>query len=160
MRTLKIMRTLTTLLTLTTHLTLKISVCARNPNYYTTQVIKSAQRKAFPDEYLALQRQRELPKKTKLLGLRPWLDEEGLMRCDGSLKYAEFLTEDARFPIILPRKNCITKLIVKHYHEKDNHTGGREEIRQWEKECNAKEEKLKLQNKLWPLSHRSDFDSP
>ena len=119
----------------------------------TFQVIRSAQRKAFPDEYLALQRQRELPKKSKLLGLRPWLDEEGQMRCDGRLKYAEFLPHDARFPIILPRKNCVTKLIVKHYHEKGNHAGGtnqtlatlstrfwiicgREEIREWEKECN------------------------
>ena len=35
------------------------------------QVIKGAQRKAYPDEYLALQRQRELPKKSKLLGLQP-----------------------------------------------------------------------------------------
>lgn len=75
------------------------------------------------------------------------------MRCDGCLKYAEFLPHDARFPIILPRKNCVTKLIVKHYHEKGNHAGGtnqtlatlstcfwiicgREEIREWEKECN------------------------
>ena len=68
------------------------------------QVIRGAQRKAFPDEYLALQRQRELPKKSKLLGLQPWLDEEGQMRYDGRLKYAEFLPQDARFPIILPRK--------------------------------------------------------
>ena len=75
------------------------------------------------------------------------------MRCDGRLKYAEFLPQDARFPIILPRKNCVTKLIVKHCHEKENHAGGtnqllaalstrlwiifgREEIREWEKECN------------------------
>ncbi|XP_068757969.1 uncharacterized protein [Montipora capricornis] len=106
------------------------------------QVIKGAQRKAYPDEYL--------PKKSKLLGLQPWLDEEGQMRCDGRLKYAEFLPQDARFPINLPRKNCV---IVKHYHEKDNHAGGtnqmlaalstrswiisgREEIREWEKEGN------------------------
>ena len=34
------------------------------------QVIRGAQRKAFPDEYLALQRQRELPKKSKLLGIQ------------------------------------------------------------------------------------------
>ena len=117
------------------------------------EVIRGAQRKASPDEYLALQRKRELPKKSKLLGLQPWLDEEGQMRCDGRLKYAEVLPQDARFPIILRRKNCVTKLIVKHYHEKDNHAGGssqllaalsarlwiisgREEIREWEKECN------------------------
>ena len=114
------------------------------------QVIKGAQRKAFPNEYLALQRQRELPKKSKLLGLQPWLDEEGQMRCDGRLRYAEFLPQDARFPIILPRKSHVTKLIVKHCHEKDNHAGGtnqllaalstrfwiisgREEVLEWEK---------------------------
>ena len=117
------------------------------------QVIRLAQRKAFPDEYLALQRQRQLPKKSKLLGLPPWLDEEDQMRCDGRLKYAESLPQDSRLPIILPCKSCATKLIVKHYHEKDNHAGGtnqllvalstrfwiisgREEIREWEKECN------------------------
>ena len=75
------------------------------------------------------------------------------MRCDGRLKYAEYLPQDARFPIIPPRKNCVTKLIVKHYHEKNNHASGtnqllaalstrfwiisgREKIREWEKECN------------------------
>ena len=63
------------------------------------------------------------------------------------------LSEDARFPIILPRKNQVTKLIVKHYHERGKHASGtnqtlaalssrfwiisgREEIREWEKECN------------------------
>ena len=111
------------------------------------------QRKPFLDEYFALQRQRELPKKSKLLGLQPWLDQEGQMRCDGRLKYAEFLPQDARFTIILPHKNCVTKLIVKHYHEKDDHAGvtnqllaalstrfwiisAHEEIREWEKKCN------------------------
>ena len=43
------------------------------------QGIRGAQREASADEYLALQRQRELPKKSKLLGLQPWLDEEGQM---------------------------------------------------------------------------------
>ena len=43
------------------------------------KVITGAQRKAYPDEYLALQRQRELPKQSKLLGLQPWLDKEGQM---------------------------------------------------------------------------------
>ena len=75
------------------------------------------------------------------------------MRCDSRLKYAEFLSHDARFPIILPRKHQVTKLIVKYFHEEGNHASGtnqtlavlstrfwiisgREEIREWEKECN------------------------
>ena len=40
------------------------------------QVIKSAQREAFPEEYLTLQRRKELPKNSKLLAFRPRLDEE------------------------------------------------------------------------------------
>ena len=117
------------------------------------QVIKSAQREAFPEEYLALQHRKELPKNSKLLAFRPRLDEEGQMRCDSQLKYAEFLSHDARFPIILPRKHQVTKLIVKYFHEEGNHASGtnqtlavlsarfwiicgREEIREWEKECN------------------------
>ena len=117
------------------------------------QAIKSAQREAFPEEYLALQRRKELPKNSKLLAFRPRLDEEGQMRCDSRLKYAEFLSHDARFPIILPRKHQVTKLIVKYFHEEGNHASGtnqtlavlstrfwiisgHEEIREWEKECN------------------------
>ena len=64
----------------------------------------------------------------KELSSQPWLDEESQMRCDGRLKHAEFLPQDARFPIILPQKNCVTKLIVKHYHEKDNYTGGMNQL--------------------------------
>lgn len=101
------------------------------------EVIKGAQRNAFPEEYLTPQ---------------PCFHEENQMRCDGCLKYAEFQPQDARFSIMLPRKNCVTKLILKH-HENDNHAvvtnqmlvalstcfwniSGREEIREWENECN------------------------
>ena len=71
---------------------------------------------------------------------------------DGQLTYAEFLSYDVRYPIILPRKNWITKLIIKHHHELGNHNAGtnqtwsslstrfwiiaaREAILEWEKEC-------------------------
>ena len=40
---------------------------------------------------------------TKPENEKPRLDEDGQMRCDSRLKYAEFLSHDARFPIILPR---------------------------------------------------------
>ena len=99
------------------------------------------------------------------------------MRCDRHLKYAEYLPQDAHFPIILPCKNCVTKLIVKH-HEKNNHASGTNQCWQLYQHAsgsflvvkksgngrrnamNVKEEKLKLQDKLWPLSHRSDLDYP
>ena len=139
------------------------------------QVIKSAHREAFPEEYLALQRRKELLKNSKLLAFPPRLDEEGQMRCDRRLKYAEFLSHDARFPIILPRKHQVTKLIVKHFHEEGNHASatnqtlavlstrfwiisGHEEIREWGRSVmSAAGGRPKLQSKLWHPFHRSDF---
>ena len=116
------------------------------------ELIKSAQKTAFPKEYTALDQKKELPRHSKLLALNPRLDEDGLMRSDSRLKYSEFISHDTRYPIILQRKNWITKLIVKAYHEDSNHgrtnyvlaslsskywiISARDEIREWENECN------------------------
>ena len=115
-------------------------------------IIKEMQKKEFNEEYTALVKKKELPKHSKLLGLCPKLDSEGIIRSDGRLIYAEFLPYDVRYPIILPQKNWVTKLIIKHYHELGNHIAGtnqtlaslstrfwiiaaREAILEWEKEC-------------------------
>ena len=135
-------------------------------------MIKTAQQ-AFPEEYTTLCCQRELPKNSKLLGLKPRLDEEGLIRSEHQLRYAEFLSEDARFPIILPRKNQVTKLIDNHYHEKGKHASGinqtlaalssqfwiifgREEIREWGKECNERVQNRFDKDTGWGLKSRRD----
>ena len=116
------------------------------------QIIHHTQVIEFTDEWKALSCGKTLPSSSKLLGFQPKLDEDGLIRSDGRLKHAEFLPYDMRYPIILPRRNWVTKLIVKEFHERGNHaTGtnqtlaalstrywllaGREEIREWEKEC-------------------------
>ena len=116
------------------------------------QLIKFTQIAEFPEEWKALSNGKALPSGSKLLGLHPKLDDDGLMRSDGRLKYAKFLSYDVRFPVILPRNSWVTKLLVKEYHEKGNHaTGtnqtlaalstrywilsGREVIREWEREC-------------------------
>jgi len=74
------------------------------------------------------------------------------MRSDGQLKYAEFLPYDTRCPIILPKKNSVTRPIVKHNHKLRNHSTGtnhtlsflssrywilaaREAIIEWKQEC-------------------------
>jgi hypothetical protein len=109
---------------------------------------------AYPAENRALQQGKQLPISSKILGLRPTIDEDGLMRSQGRLENAELLSYDARYPVILPRKSPATTLIIKHHHEKANHAAGtnqtlanmstrywmpagREAIREWEKECNA-----------------------
>ena len=66
------------------------------------QITKNAQYKAFHDEYVALQKGKQLPINSKLLGLCPRFDEDGIIRSDSQLQYAEFLPYDVRYPIILP----------------------------------------------------------
>ena len=116
------------------------------------QLIQHAQMTEFAEEWKALFSRKPLPGNSKLLGLQPKLDDDGLMRSDGRLTHAEFLSYDVRFPIILPRRSWVTKLIIKAQYEKGNHaTGtnhtlsalssrfwiqsGREAIREWEREC-------------------------
>ena len=129
-------------------------------------IIKEMQRKVFKEEYLSLANHKQLPTSSKLLGLCPKLDSEGVMRSDGRLTYAEFLPYDIRYPIILPRKNWVTKLIVKHHHELGNHCAGtnqtlsllstrfwiisaREEIIEWERECTiCKRRKAKVAQQI------------
>ena len=117
-------------------------------------IIKDMQRKEYAKEYLELQKGKNLSPHSKILSLCPKLDEDGVLRLDTRLKYIEFLPYDVRHPILLPRRNWVTKLIVKHFHEKGNHNSGtnqtlsllstkywivaaREEIIEWEKECNT-----------------------
>ena len=89
---------------------------------------------------------------SKLLALKPQLDDDGLIRSDGRLTNAQFISYDVRHPVILPRKSWVTKLIIKDAHEKGNHAFGnnqtlailsarywiisaREAIQEWEREC-------------------------
>ena len=113
--------------------------------------IRLAQQEEFQEEIRALKSGRELPGKSKFLPLKPILDKEGILRCDGRLRYADCLPWESRHPIILPRNHRITKLIIKDSHEKNEHGGtnqvlaqlssrywivsAREAIREWEKEC-------------------------
>ena len=82
----------------------------------------------------------------------PRLDDDGIIRADMQLKYAKFLPCNTRYPIILPRKSWVTKLIIKHHHELGGHSmgtnqtlpslsskywilAGREAIIEWEHKC-------------------------
>ena len=61
-----------------------------------SHIVKIMQQEIFYEEYSALIRKDKLPKHSKLLKIYPHLDDDGIIRADGRLKYAEFL------PYILP----------------------------------------------------------
>ena len=78
----------------------------------------------FAEEYICLTLGKELSTSSKILPLNPRIDENGLIRSGGRLENADYLSFDVKYPVILPRGNWITKLIVNYYHEKDHHVAG------------------------------------
>ncbi|XP_065640477.1 uncharacterized protein LOC136073053 [Hydra vulgaris] len=131
-----------------------------------TELIINAQKKTFAEEYNQLINNKGISKTSYLLKLLPRLDENKMLRCDSRLKNAEFLSFNTRYPIILPRYNHITKLIVKDCHEAGQHmygvnhilaelstkywvVSGREKIKKWEAECaECKRRKAKLATQI------------
>jgi hypothetical protein len=129
------------------------------------QIIKTTQIEYFNEDYRNLMKGRKLAAASKLLVLNPTLDEDGVLRSDSRLKLHEFLPYNMRFPIILPKHSWVTKLIIKHYHEQNNHCGtnqtlaflnakywiisAREEIRKVENECyECKRQKGKVKQQI------------
>ena len=64
------------------------------------QIIHYTQVTEFKDEWKALSRGKPLPSNSKLLGLQPKLDDDGLMQSDGRLNNAMFLPYDVRYQFI------------------------------------------------------------
>ena len=68
--------------------------------------VRLAQQEVFKDDTSCLLKPRkEISSKSNLLPLRQMVDEDGVLRCDGRLRYAESLPLDIRYPIILPQKH-------------------------------------------------------
>ena len=141
-------------------------------------LIRHAQSKEFSDEYATIRDKKPLATKSQLSKLMPRIDDDGVLRCDGRLCYAEFLPYDTRFPIILPRGSWIINLIVKYYHELGKHITGtnhtlanlstkfwiisaREEIREWENERNdCKRRRGKAANQVMVPLPKTRFSPP
>ncbi|XP_065194926.1 uncharacterized protein LOC135826224 [Sycon ciliatum] len=115
-------------------------------------VVRNTQRDAFAAEIVLLRKRKAVHATSKLAKLCPFLDDDGVLRCEGRLQYAEFLPRDAVHPIILPRKHAVTKMLIRFQHEKGKHAAGtnatlsalaarywviaaREAVHEWEQEC-------------------------
>jgi Family of unknown function (DUF5641)/Integrase zinc binding domain/Integrase core domain len=87
-----------------------------------TFIIKQIQNHSFSKEITELSNNKNLSNK-QLISLTPILDQSGLLRVGGRLKNAE-INFDQKHPILLPSKNHVTYLILKHQHERLGHAGG------------------------------------
>ena len=61
-------------------------------------------------------------KSSPLYRLNPFCNPHGILRVGGRIKHAT-VPRDVKFPIILPRSNHVTELLIRHYHEKVAHQG-------------------------------------
>lgn len=112
------------------------------------------------NDYKALVSGKPLWPKSPLFKLNPVLDEDGGIRSNERLQFAEYLPYGVRFPKLLLRGHWVTKLIVKRYHEQANHSAGTNfllsqisekywviavhgEIREWEGECSMCKQRRK-----------------
>ncbi|XP_011866742.1 PREDICTED: uncharacterized protein LOC105561401 [Vollenhovia emeryi] len=85
-------------------------------------IVKVVQLLAWKDEVKKLSNGQEIPRSSKLITLRPYLDEEGMMRVGGRLHQSS-LAEDAKHPLVIPADHHFTKLVITERHCEMAHAG-------------------------------------
>lgn len=96
---------------------LKADECNRAKTFW----IKYIQSESFPNEIMAMSKKHELPTKSKLLALRPFLDCNGIIRVGGRLRRAP-LPYTMRHPILLAAHPLVT-FIIDQAHQRSLHGG-------------------------------------
>lgn len=94
-------------------------------------VLRYIQRECFPDEVASLKSTSSnspskvvVKKSSKLAALSPFMGDDGLLRVGGRLERAE-ISFDAKHPIIIPSKHHVVGILIRHYHEREGHSGTR-----------------------------------
>ena len=85
-------------------------------------IIKKVQHEAFSTEITQISKSKQLPNKSKILSLNPFLDMNGLLRVGGRLNRST-LSENQKHPVLLPQKHIITRLIIRGEHHRNLHAG-------------------------------------
>ncbi|KAK3108419.1 hypothetical protein FSP39_007685 [Pinctada imbricata] len=87
-----------------------------------TVVLRLCQQGTFTNEMKCLESRKPLDKDSIVASLSPFLDDNGLLRVGGRLKYS-VLQESVRNPIILSAKSHVTRLLVEYIHDRISHQG-------------------------------------
>ncbi|XP_043642780.1 uncharacterized protein LOC122612934 [Drosophila teissieri] len=75
-------------------------------------LIRQSQGEAFAEDS-----QGKAAKGSRLNGLSPYFDEDGVMRASGRIDDAACVPYSARLPIILSHEEALAEMIVQHHHE-------------------------------------------
>ncbi len=87
-------------------------------------MIHAVQEEAFSDEIKALKQKKDVQrnKSIKLHKLNPFMDNQDILRVGGRLTQAT-LHPHVKHPAILPKGHHVSRLLIRHYHEKVKHQG-------------------------------------
>jgi transposase InsO family protein len=86
------------------------------------RLIKLSQDQHFLHEVKALRDGQEVDNRSKLKGLNPFLDADGIIRVGGRIQESS-ATPDQKHPIVLAPKCNLTRLIARNEHIKQLHAG-------------------------------------
>ena len=96
------------------------------------EIIKYVQKQTFKDELASesgvgnntreTANRNNLKKNSSIYKLDPVL-ENGLLRVGGRLEHAPIENDIPKYPIILPKRHHVTKLIIKYFHCASAHSG-------------------------------------
>lgn len=84
-------------------------------------LIKIDQATKFSTEIAACKTNATL-KKSKLIGLRPFLDDNGVLRVNGRIENSD-LSYDTKYPIVLPNSGTLVQRIIGDCHTQTGHGG-------------------------------------
>jgi hypothetical protein len=83
-------------------------------------IFKQAQFCSFAREISSLRQGKEIQEESSLSKLSPYLDD-GLLRLEGRIDSASFVSFEQKRPIILPKDSWITHLLLMSYHKRFHH---------------------------------------
>ncbi|KAJ8962292.1 hypothetical protein NQ318_018271, partial [Aromia moschata] len=87
-----------------------------------TTLVKLVQAESFSHELNNLKNKGTVDNKSKFLKLNPFIDDTGLIRVGGRIRYSNFAL-GKKHPLVLPEKHELSKLLVEHTHKKLLHAG-------------------------------------
>ncbi|XP_071573556.1 uncharacterized protein [Temnothorax nylanderi] len=107
------------------------------------RLIRIIQQSAFKQELHSLKTNGCVPRKSKLLSLAPFIDEQNIIRVGGRLRNSA-ISSDKKHPLVLPADHPFTRLVIAHEHRKQLHAGTQATL-------------AAVRDKYWPLAARNSI---
>ncbi|CAK9830531.1 hypothetical protein ANTRET_LOCUS7686 [Anthophora retusa] len=105
------------------------------------RIIRLIQLETFSSEIDDLKNGKNVNRKSRLINLNPFIDDNGIIRVGSRLKHA-VLRYEQKYPIVLPHKHHVTDLIIRQVHLRQFHSGTQATL-------------YTVRQKYWPIAGKS-----